>query len=173
MDVRLDRSRAQRLIGQPELLDPLLELDRAGLEAADVAGEDALGSRLDAEQLAHAPAGRRDVGGRQAPAEPLLPVVEDLARRPDADRVVDHGRAADAHPLQHLEREVACQLDGAVAIQRHQHLRLVLGELRRVDMAPALEHDDVLARLGEPVGEQRAGGAAADDRDVGRRARPT
>ena len=83
------------------------------------------------------------------------------------DGVVDHGAAADALALQYLEASVRRHLQAAVVQEVGELDALVLAEVPRVDVLAALQQDDLPAGLGEPVGEDRAGRAAADDRDVG------
>ena len=96
-----------------------------------------------------------------------VPALEHVPGRRDRDRVVDHRRAPDAAALEDREAEVLGLLEHAVAVEPADHLDLVGGELARLDVLPALEHDDVAAALGEAVGEHGAGRAAAHDAHVG------
>ncbi len=96
----------------------------------------------------------------------LVPALEGRLRQGDRDRVVDHGRPADAASLQDGEAEVLALLEDAVGVELSDHLHLISIELPRFDVLAALEDDHVLSRLRQAVGEDRAGGTAADDANV-------
>jgi hypothetical protein len=63
--------------------------------------------------------------------------------------------------------EVAGDLQRAVAVERAQHLDFVLAEVGRVDVVAALEDQDPVAVLGEPVADHGSGRARSDDHDLG------
>jgi hypothetical protein len=97
----------------------------------------------------------------------LVPVVEHGGRDVEADPVVHHGAAADAHALQDLDAEVARQLERAVGVEPRVHLGRVLRELRPVDVRAAFDDQDVASALGQGVGGDRPSRSAPDDHDVG------
>ena len=110
---------------------------------------------------------------RQA-GQPLVvpPGLEQRVRRPEAERVVDDRRAADARTR--VEREAAPR--EAETPEPLGHLVPVAGELGGLDSRTGFQHDDLHARLGEHRCHRRATGAGSDHDGVSRElhaARPT
>ncbi len=97
----------------------------------------------------------------------VVPLRQHMLGRREADSVVDDRAAADAAPLQHGELKVAGLLKQAVGVEAAHHLHLIRAERRRWHVLAALEDDDLVARFRQVVGDDGAGGAAADDADVG------
>ena len=161
--VRLDDVEVAGAV-EAERLDALTELDGAAGEVL------ARGHALYRHELAEPLEGGGEVGlvEPRVQAVAVVPALEDVVGKVEADGVVDDGRAAHALALEHLEAGVRGHLHAAVRIERGELLALVFGELGRVDVAAALEHGHFAALLGHPLGKHGAGGARADDDDVRR-----
>jgi hypothetical protein len=99
-------------------------------------------------------------------AEEPLPVREDLGRRRHAVRHVDHGGAAEARALQHVDRAVLGELLAAAAVEGGEHLVLALVEVAGGEPAALLDHEHVDAGLGEERRDDRAPGARSDHERV-------
>src|SRR4029077_8850860 len=146
-----------------ELLDALGHLRAALLEVLVVL------LAVDGEPLAQLIERPQETVLLDAGVEPIrvVPALESVRWDVVTDGVVDDGAAADALSLQDLEAGVRRHLQPAVVQEIRELHALVLAEVPRIDVLAALQQDDLPACLGQPVGEHRAGGAAADDRHVG------
>src|SRR5215203_1388741 len=125
---------------------------------------------LYAEELAYvAECLGQAVGGEpRVEAARVEPALAHARWQIKADRVVDHGAAAHAHALGDLKAEVLGQRERTVCVKVGQLLGLVLGEVTRLDVRPALEQQYLAAPPRHLVGQHGAAGTGADDDHVGR-----
>ena len=158
LDVGMDHAR--RCV-EAKLLDPLGHLGPARLQVPVLLAVDGQPLPQPLERL-HQPL---LVDSRVEPVG-IVPALQRRGRDVEADGVVDHGAAADALSLQHLEAGVPRHLHGAVGIEIRELNPLVLGEVAGVDVLAALQHDDLTTALGQAVGEHGARGPAPDDGHV-------
>src|SRR6266571_7574805 len=93
----------------------------------------------------------------------VVPARQHGLRRLEAHGVVHHGRAPDAAALQYRKAKVLCLLECTVGVQLADHLDLVLGEVARLHVTPALHYEHLTASFCEVVSEDGAARPAPND----------
>jgi hypothetical protein len=96
-----------------------------------------------------------------------LPRVEDPGGRPERDRGVDHGGAAETAPLEDRDVAVDVRLPARVHVEPLEHVGVGFIELAGGDVGSRFQQDHLLPRVRQLVGHDGAAGPGADDHDVG------
>ena len=81
---------------------------------------------------------------------------------------IDHPSSAENSALQDIDRKVVRGSSGSVHVELIVHRAIALGSLRSDEITPFLEHDDLMARLGQKARCSCTAAARADDADLGR-----